>query len=208
VLALRAQQKRNFLTTLFLSQGVPMVVYGDEVGRSQRGNNNAYCQDNEISWLDWDSARDDEALAQFTAALSQLRREHPIFRRRRFFAGRPIRKGDELRDIAWFTPSGEEMTEHDWDAGFGKSLAVFLNGDGMTDRDNRGERLTDDSFLICFNAHYEELPFTTPNGYADAWEVVLDTAQPDLPATESRVVKAGVEVPVPARALLVLRKTL
>jgi glycogen operon protein len=207
ILALREQQKRNFLTTLYLSQGVPMIVAGDEMGRTQHGNNNAYCQDNDISWVDWDRARENFTLTDFAVLAAQLRREHPVFRRRRFFAGRPIRKGGELRDIAWFTPAGEEMTEQDWDAGFGRSVAVFLNGEGLLDRDNRGQRVRDDSFLICFNAHDESMPFTTPGGdYAQTWEVALDTAYPALDAVEERSVKGGADFPVESRSVVVLRR--
>ncbi|SHF13225.1 glycogen operon protein [Streptoalloteichus hindustanus] len=181
VLELRARQRRNLLATLFLSQGVPMLLHGDEVGRTQHGNNNAYCQDNELSWLDWSLAEKNADLLEFTRALAELRRAHPVFRRRRFFRGRPLRRGDELRDIAWFTPSGEEMTERDWECGFGRSISVFLNGDGIPDLDRLGRRVTDDSFLLCFNAHDGAIDFTMPDvEYGNEWTVVLDTASGEV----------------------------
>jgi glycogen operon protein len=205
VVALRGKQRRNLLATLLLSLGVPMLLHGDELGRSQRGNNNTYCQDNDITWVDWEDV--DDELVEFTARLSDLRREHQVFRRRRFFDGRPVgRGGDEpLRDIGWLTPSGEEMTEQDWDSGFGRSVAVFLNGEGIPDTDARGERIVDDSFLLCFNAHDAGIDFTMPHEeYAKTWEIVLDTARPQLedPAT----VESEETVTVDARSLLVLRK--
>jgi isoamylase len=208
VLALREQQKRNLLATLFLSQGVPMIAHGDELGRTQHGNNNAYCQDNPLSWIDWAGAAEHWALQDFTAKVIKLRNEHPVLRRRRFFGGRPIRKGDELRDIAWFTTSGEEMTESDWDTAFGNAVAVFLNGEGISDLDARGQRVTDDSFLLCFNAYHEALDFTVPPmSYGSTWETALDTAQPLDPAIDGpRTAKAGEVVSVEARSLLVLRR--
>ena len=141
VLELRARQQRNFIATLLLSQGVPMLLHGDELGRTQGGNNNVYCQDSELSWVDWSLAGKNASLIGFTAGVLALRHGHPVFRRRRFFAGRPIRarrQGDALPDIAWFTPSGQEMTEQDWDSGFGKCVVAFLNGDGITEPDSRG----------------------------------------------------------------------
>jgi isoamylase len=206
VLALRAQQSRNFLATLFLSQGVPMICHGDELGRSQGGNNNGYCQDNELTWIDWSKV--DVDLLAFTRRIATLRREHPVFRRRRFFDGRPVRRrgAGGMPDIAWFTPDGDEMTEEDWDSGFGRSIAVFLNGQGIPDRDGRGQRVVDDSFLMCFSAHDEEIDFTVPGtDYAEAWEVVLDTlnaSDEDLPT----IVPADGTVSVGPRALVVLRR--
>ena len=205
ILELRAQQRRNFIATLFLSQGVPMLLHSDETGRTQRGNNNCYCQDNDITWLDW--AHVDDALVQFTAQVSQLRRDHPVFRRRRFFNGRPVRRGAgaPLPDIAWVTPDAREMTEEDWEAGFGKSVAVFLNGDGISDRNQRGERVTDDSFIMIFNAHDGSIDFTLPAPeYGAKWEVVLDTATPQL--AEPAPVAAQSVVTVEARSLAVLRR--
>ncbi len=205
ILELRAQQRRNFLGTLFLSQGVPMLLHGDETGRTQLGNNNGYCQDNDITWLDW--AQVDEELLRFTVRLSQLRREHPVFRRRRFFDGRPVRRGQGTRlpDIAWFTPDSQEMTEEDWEAGFGKSVAVFLNGDGIPDRNARGERIVDDSFIMIFNAHDGSIDFTLPHPeWGAKWEIVLDTATPQL--AEPAPAAARSVLTVEARSLCVLRR--
>jgi glycogen operon protein len=173
VLALRARQRRNFLTTLFLSQGVPMMLGGDEIARTQRGNNNAYCQDNEIAWYDWANA--DSGLLQFTRQLIQLRARHPVFCRRRWFQGRPLR-GTDVSDIGWFTPGGQEMSEEDWSNGFAKSLGVFLNGRAIPTPNERGEQIFDDSFYVVFNAHHEPLDFTLPDErWGRKWGVVLDT---------------------------------
>jgi glycogen operon protein len=202
VRALRSQQQRNFLTTLFLSQGVPMVCHGDELGRTQGGNNNGYCQDNEITWIDWNKA--DQGLLDFTRRLAALRREHPVFRRRRFFDGRPVRRGDRMPDIAWFTPDGREMSEDDWESGFGRSIAVFLNGDGIPDTDARGQRVADDSFLLCYSAHDDAIEFTVPSAeYCASWDVVIDTVDE---AVEQTTVAAGGTVSVGPRAIVVLRR--
>jgi glycogen operon protein len=208
VLALRAQQRRNFLATLFLSQGVPMLCHGDELGRTQQGNNNGYCQDNELTWIDWTNV--DVDLLAFARRIAELRRDHPIFRRRRFFDGRPVRRrrgaGDAnaLPDIEWFTPDGAEMTEEDWDSGFGRSIAVYLNGNGIAGTDRRGQRVVDDSFYLCFSAHDEPIEFRVPAAeYGPAWEVVVDTLRPD---DGSAVVEAGGVVPVGPRAIVVLQQ--
>jgi glycogen operon protein len=173
VLALRARQQRNFLATLMLSQGVPMLLGGDEIGRTQRGNNNAYCQDNEISWFDWVHA--DEGLLHFTRRLIRLRHRHPVFCRRRWFQGRPIH-GSGVSDIGWFTPAGAQMSEEDWNAGFAKSLGVFLNGHAIPTPDERGERILDDSFYVMFNAQHEPVDFRLPPPeWGRRWTKVLDT---------------------------------
>jgi glycogen operon protein len=206
ILALRARQMRNIFATLVLSQGTPMLSHGDEIGRTQQGNNNVYCQDSALSWMDWELAETNSDLLQFARTVIALRKQHPVFRRRRFFAGRPIREGEEVRDIAWLTPAGEEMTTADWDSGFGKSLAVFLNGDAIPEPNARGERVSGDSFLLCFNAYDEPLDFVTPDGdYATQWTAVLDTAEPDGQC--SAIVDAGKAVRVQDRALVVLRKS-
>jgi glycogen operon protein len=201
---LRARQQRNFLTTLLLSQGVPMISHGDELGRTQNGNNNGYCQDNELTWIHWDSA--DSGLLEFTRTVSALRAEHPVFRRRRFFSGKPVgRRGqDGLPDIAWFTPEGTEMTDEDWGASFAKSLTVFLNGHGIPDRDARGQRVLDDSFLLCFNAHYEPIEFTLPpKEFGAAWQVVVFTGPEETtPADE---VPGGGTFTVDAHTAVVLQ---
>ncbi|HET8582063.1 MAG TPA: alpha-amylase family glycosyl hydrolase, partial [Jatrophihabitans sp.] len=203
VLELRARQRRNLLATLFLSQGVPMLCHGDELGRTQGGNNNGYCQDNEITWIDWRDV--DVDLLAFARRVAELRRDHPVFRRRRFFDGRPTRRGDRLPDISWFQPDGTEMTEDDWESGFGRSIAVYLNGQGIPDRDARGARQVDDSFLLCFSAHDEPIDFTLPGEeYGAAWELVFDTMSPDA---DDRVLTAGATISVGPRALAVLERT-
>ncbi|MFI6599923.1 glycogen debranching protein GlgX [Nonomuraea sp. NPDC050536] len=201
VIALREQQKRNFLTTLFLSQGVPMLSHGDELGRTQKGNNNAYCQDNELSWVDWSDVRENWLLLEFTQRLAELRKKHPVFRRRRFFYGKPARG---LSDIAWLKPEGSTMTDADWNAGFAKSLAVFLNGEAITEPDRRGRRIVDDSFLLLFNAHYDTIRFTIPKDYGEMWQTEIDTAMPII--VEARTCRAGEGVPVPGRSVRVLRR--
>jgi len=220
VLARRDRQRRNFLATLFCSQGVPMLLHGDEIGRTQGGNNNAYCQDNEISWVDWSLLRKNGELASFVGALAGLRAAHPVFRRRRFFAGLPIRTGTEssgtpentgLPDIAWFRQDAAEMTVQDWGSGFGQYITVFLNGEAIGDLDRRGERVTDSSFLLCFNAHDDDLQVRLPGvSYGAEWALVVDTvtgeahaAVPDSP----RVVPADATITVAARSLLVLQRT-
>ena len=204
ITALRARQRRNFLATLLLSQGVPMLLAGDELGRSQRGNNNAYCQDNELSWLDWAAA--DRELAGFVGALIRFRASHPVFRRRRFFRGQDIRgQRDGLGDIAWFTPAGTEMADRDWEAGFAKSLSVFLNGDAISEPGTRGERIRDDSFLLLFNASEIDLPFTIPPaGYGERWAREFDTAGPASPDNGDS--KAGDRLMVASRSIQLLRR--
>src|SRR3954447_15250653 len=173
VLQLRARQQRNLLTTLLLSQGVPMIVAGDEFGRTQRGNNNGYCQDNEISWLDWEHL--DEDLLDFAQGLIKLRTEHPIFRRRGWFQGRELR-GTDVKDLAWFTPEAKEMSEEDWRVGYAKSLGVFLNGRSIQRPGEHGERVKDDSFYVIFTAHYEPMQFSLPpDQFGTKWQRVLDT---------------------------------
>ncbi|HET9257149.1 MAG TPA: glycogen debranching protein GlgX [Pseudonocardiaceae bacterium] len=207
VLALRARQRRNMLATLFLSQGVPMLLHGDELGRTQRGNNNAYCQDSELSWVDWNSA--DEELAAFTAALIAMRRAHPVFRRRRFFAGRPIRGGGGLRDIVWFRESGQEMTERDWESEVYHCLTVFLNGEGIPDVDAHGQRVIDNSFLLCFNAHAEDIDVRLPgNGYGREWAVVLDTATGQAPGVRGATTPGNAKITVTGRSLVVLERVI
>jgi isoamylase len=184
---LRARQVRNFLVTLFCSQGIPMLLAGDEMGRTQQGNNNAYCQDNPVSWVDWADAGKQQDLLEFTSALSRLRRAHPVFRRRRFFSGRPSPgrgEHDNLQDIVWLTPSGTEMTGRDWQTGYARALAVFLNGEAITEPDPRGEPVRDRSFLLLFNANDGALAFTLPGArFAHAWDVVADTAAAQSPVS-------------------------
>ncbi|MFS0884447.1 glycogen debranching protein GlgX [Aeromicrobium sp. 179-A 4D2 NHS] len=207
VLELRRRQRRNLMATLLLSQGVPMVLHGDEIGRSQGGNNNVYCQDNEVSWVDWDSRAEERALLEFTSALAAFRQRHPIFRRRRFFEGKPVRKADELRDIEWFTPSGDEMEEKNWEDELGKSIAVFLNGDAIADRDARGMRVTDDSFVLAFNAHSEPAEFTLPpEDYGSGWAVVVDSSTGVVQEPGPETLGAHATFLVPPRSLVVLQR--
>jgi glycogen operon protein len=197
---------RNIMATLMLSQGTPMITHGDEIGRTQHGNNNVYCQDSELSWMDWSLVDKNSDLLAFTRKATALRKIHPVFRRRRFFEGRPIRSADEVHDIAWLTPAGEEMTAEDWDSQFGKSIAVFLNGEALHEPNARGERVIDDSFLLCFNAHDHEVDFVIPrDDYAKEWTAELDTTDPT--GEVKLVVNDGDEVSLPGRALLVFRKT-
>ena len=207
ILELRCRQMRNFWATLMVSQGTPMIAHGDEIGRSQNGNNNVYCQDSELSWMDWSLVDKNADLLTFARKVTTLRKKHPVFRRRRFFEGEPIRTGDEVHDIAWLTPGGQEMTHEDWDKSFHhRCVAAFLNGEAIDAPDARGERVVDDSFLLCFNAHDEGVEFVTPDDdYAQEWSVEIDTNDPVGAADQ--VVPAGATVEVPARSLLILRKT-
>src|SRR6185312_6878071 len=147
IIKLRCRQMRNFLATLMISQGTPMIAHGDEIGRTQLGNNNAYCQDSEVAWMDWSLVDKNADLLAFARKATSLRRNHPVFRRRRFFEGKPIRSGDEVRDIAWFTPHGTEMTPEEWNTSGHKCIGVFLNGEAIDAPDARGQRVVDDSFL-------------------------------------------------------------
>jgi isoamylase len=199
---LRSQQARNFLTTLLCSQGVPMLSHGDELGRTQDGNNNGFCQDNEITWVDWEGI--DEDLLKFTRSVSALRAAHPVFRRRRFFDGRPVgRRGPEtIADITWFTPDGEEMTDEDWESGLGRSLSVHLNGMGIPDRDGRGEPTVDDSFLLCFNAHSDAIEFVLPSAeYGSSWTVVVSSSGESM----NGELAPGASLMVLDRSLMVLQ---
>ncbi|MFD8163674.1 glycogen debranching protein GlgX [Streptomyces malaysiensis] len=219
VRALRERQMRNFIATLMLSQGVPMLSHGDEFGRTQGGNNNAYCQDSEVSWVRWpdhakgqDGEREDRSaleLLRFTRSLVWLRRDHPVFRRRRFFHGRPVEgTHDELSDIAWFTHEGEEMIPRDWQAAHAKSLAVFLNGSAISEPGVRGERISDDSFLLLFNAHHEPLDFVVPIDHGKQWQVIVDTAVPEegVPPGSGAKVAAGDRLTLVDRSLMVLQR--
>jgi glycogen operon protein len=204
---LRERQSRNFLATLLLSQGVPMICGGDELGRTQRGNNNAYCQDNEISWYDWDHA--DQELLGFTRDLIRLRSQHAVFCRRRWFQGQPIR-GTDVSDIGWFTASGTEMSDQDWQAGFAKSLGIFLNGDAARMVDDQGRRVPDDSFYIMFNAHWEQLEFVLPESkWGEQWTLALDTndvaSHVEVDQT-GRTLAAGERLHVHPWSLVLLRR--
>jgi isoamylase len=201
VTALRNRQRRNFMATLLLSQGIPMVLGGDEIGRSQQGNNNAYCQDNEVSWFDWNHG--DEEFCAYVTRLIKYRLEHPNFRRRRFFQGRPIH-GSGVGDIDWFRPDGTEMDDQDWETGYAKSIQVFLNGEAIPSPGPRGEQVVDDSFLLLFNASEEDIDFTLPaSKYGEAWQRELDTTEGWVDGPE---VKAGDKVRALSRSVVVLRR--
>ncbi|MDX6600666.1 MAG: isoamylase [Gaiellales bacterium] len=198
ITALRARQRRNLLATLLLSQGVPMILHGDESGRTQNGNNNVYCQDNETSWIDWSAI--DEDLLEFARMLTRLRAEHPVFRRRRFFTGEAGANG--LPDIAWLSSDGTPMGEEDWSLPRVQPLAVFLNGQGIAEPGTRGEPITDDSFLILLNPTGDDASITAPGGeYGEQWEIVLDTADAEA---EGRL-DAGSQHAIGARSLVVLK---
>jgi isoamylase len=203
ILELRARQQRNFLATLLLSQGVPMLLHGDEIGRTQQGNNNTYAQDSEISWVHWDQA--DVPLNEFTAAVTRLRKEHPTFRRSRFFDGRPVRrgKGEPLPDIVWLNSDAREMEPEEWDAPLSRSVGVFLNGQGIRGRDQRGQRIIDVNFLVYFNADSQDVDFVLPPGeYSQSWDVVIDSAGQ---AADGPLRSANEKVRVLAKSLVVLR---
>jgi isoamylase len=203
VLELRERQKRNFLATLFLSQGVAMLVAGDEMGRTQGGNNNAYCQDNEISWLDWNLDRPKRELLEFTKRLTRLFHEHPVLRRRNFFQGRRIR-GSEVKDLAWFRPDGKEMTDEDWNNPFARCLGLRLAGDAIDEVDARGNRIVDDTLLMLLNAHHERVAFVLPAHRRKVrWQVVLNTSQPVL--RFQRQMRGGEAYELEARSLALLR---
>ncbi|HEY0696746.1 MAG TPA: alpha-amylase family glycosyl hydrolase, partial [Micromonospora sp.] len=207
VVALRARQRRNFLATLMLSQGVPMIGHGDELGRTQHGNNNAYCQDSELAWVDWAGA--DSGLLEFVRTLTAFRARHQVFRRRRFFTGLPVRgraAGSPLPDLAWFTPDGREMTDEDWGNVFGRAVLLFVNGEGIDERGPYGQRHVDDSFLLCFNAHDAPLDFAVPGAeYGPGWRRVISTAGDGCPPDDP--VLPGGTVQVLDRSLLVLERT-
>ncbi|CAB0692711.1 glycogen debranching enzyme GlgX [Corynebacterium diphtheriae] len=203
---LRARQRRNFLTTLLLSQGTPMIAHGDEMARTQDGNNNVYCQDNETSWMDWELADKNAALMEFTKRLITIRRNHPVFRRRRFLAGGPL--GSEVgdRDIAWLVPSGKLMGQSDWDFAFGKSLMVYFNGKAIQEPDARGQRIEDDSFIMMFNAYHEPIDFTLPDTeFGPAWKLIVDTNVDTGYPDEAKTLRAGDSITVEARSTLILR---
>ena len=183
-----------------------MLSAGDEIGRTQRGNNNAYCQDNEISWVDWNLTPDRTRLLEFTRRMIALRRAHPVFRRRDFFQGRPIH-GGSVKDIVWFKPDGTEMNDEEWNQHFARSLGVLLAGQGLTETDQRGRRVTDLDFLLLFNAHHEEIAFSLPTrAAARRWRVVIDTTHEDEPARRGDTFRGGSPYPLRGRSLALLRQ--
>jgi glycogen operon protein len=201
--ALRLRQMRNFLATLFFSQGVPMLLHGDEIGRTQQGNNNAYCQDNEIAWVHW--LLDDEAqsLLAFTERVSALRNRHSLFRRRTFFRGRAVRENEE-KDVQWLNPDGREMTDEEWTQGFARCLGAHLSGRGLTERDEFGKPVEDDDLLLLLNAHDDVIPFRLPGNHdGQPWHVRVDTdADSGTPAQD--VYASDSEYPVRGRSLVLL----
>ncbi|MFD3484106.1 glycogen debranching protein GlgX [Streptomyces sp. NPDC058665] len=208
---LRDRQVRNFIATLMLSQGVPMLSHGDEFGRTQGGNNNAYCQDNEVAWVHWPEKGDEKnkGLLAFTQTMVWLRRDHPVFRRRRFFHGRPVEgMHDELSDISWFTPEGEEMIQGDWQATDAKAMSVFLNGQAISEPGPRGERISDDSFLLMFNASAQTLEFAVPVDHGSQWRIVVDTSRPEgVPPGDGPKVDAGERITMIGRSMTVLMRS-
>jgi glycogen operon protein len=202
---LRAQQKRNLLATLFFSQGVPMLVAGDEMGRTQKGNNNAYCQDNDISWVNWALTSADRDLLAFTQRVITLRREHPVFRRRNFFQGRPIR-GSDIKDLHWLKPDGSEMDDQEWAHDYARCLGVYLSGDSMQERDRRGHPIRDSNFLLLFNSHHQTIPFQLPTLCVGCeWLTVLDTCLPgDL--EPDGLFPGGEAYPLEGRSLALLKQ--
>ncbi|MEU4154082.1 glycogen debranching protein GlgX [Streptomyces sp. NPDC026659] len=207
VLELRARQQRNLLATLLLSQGIPMLAHGDELGRTQGGNNNAYCQDNEVSWVDWDLDGEQRSLAEFTRRIIALRAGHPVLRRRRFFHGETPAKADRrLPDLVWLRPDAREMADQDWQRDDAYSVGVFLNGDAIAERDAYGRRVVDDSFLILLNGYWEPVDFRLPGvSYGERWTTLIDTADPDgVPDERER--KAGSGLRVEARSLILLSR--
>lgn len=204
ILTLRARQQRNFIATLMLSQGVPMMLHGDELGRTQNGNNNGYAQDNELTWVHWDAA--DQPLIEFAAALAKIRKEHPTFRRQRFFNGRPVRReeGAPVPDIVWGRPDGSQMQPEDWESGFGRAISVFLNGKGIRERDRRGQPIDDRHFIILFNAGDEPVEFHIPEvDFSPVWDILVDTAGEQAGADP---IDPGGVVMVQAKALILLRE--
>ncbi|MEV7001611.1 glycogen debranching protein GlgX [Streptomyces sp. NPDC093982] len=202
---LRVRQQRNFIATLMLSQGIPMLGHGDELGRTQRGNNNAYCQDNDVSWIDWGLTDEQRALADFTRYVIGLRAAHPVLRRRRFFKGETATHPDQpLPDLVWLLPDGREMTDEDWQDPDAHSVAVFLNGDAIAEPDWCGRPVVDDSFLLLLNSYWEPVEFQLPDAtFGDRWTPLIDTAEPQGPPDESEY-KAGTAVLVERRSLLLL----
>jgi glycogen operon protein len=200
--ALRAQQKRNFMATLLLSAGVPMILAGDEIGHTQRGSNNAYCQDNELTWLNWNLTDEQRQFMDFVRSLIAIRRTQPVFQRRKFFQGRRIDEAD-VPDISWFQPSGEEMSDEAWNAGFGQCLGVRLPGDLIGDVTERGEPITGDSIVLLVNAHHESIPFTLPSrGEDEKWERLIDTGDS---AAERATYQGKEQYDIKGRSVVVLR---
>ena len=203
--ALRERQKRNFIATLLLSQGVPMLLAGDELSHTQGGNNNTYCQDNELTWLDWNLDEQQQSFLDFVRQVARIWKEQPVFQRRKFFQGRPIR-GNEIKDLSWFGPDGQEMSDEAWDAGYVKCLGVRLAGDEIRQLNEREEPLVGDTLLLLLNAHHQEILFTLPAARPEhRWLLLLDTAQASFDHNE---LEPGSQHKLEGRSVAVLRTTL
>jgi isoamylase len=204
ILQLRSRQTRNFLATMLLSQGVPMLLAGNEIGRTQRGNNNAYCQDNELSWVDWRLMQENPDLINYVRRLIEIRRAHPSFRRRNFFQRRPIR-GAAVKDITWLSPGGNEMNDEEWSKSFARCIGMFLAGSALAEDDDRGVPLKDDDFMLLLNAHHEQIEFVIPiSPSPGAWHVLIDTSRADGGAGDQRTFSAGGRFPLQGRSLALL----
>ena len=203
ILELRHRQRRNLIATLIVSQGCPMVLHGDELGRTQRGNNNAYCQDNEISWVDWTTV--DRTMLEFTRRVLALRHAQPVLRRQHFFQGQ-VGRGVRRKDIVWFRTDGDEMEDEDWADDQRRSLGMLLNGELIPERDDLGDRIRGDTLLVLLHSHWEDVAWRLPTGWGEHWEVLLDTARPEERAG-ARTVAAGADLTLTARSLAVLRRT-
>ncbi|MGB5930215.1 MAG: glycogen debranching protein GlgX, partial [Cyclobacteriaceae bacterium] len=203
IIALREKQKRNFLSTLMLSQGVPMISMGDEYGRTQKGNNNVYCQDNELSWFDWNWDERQQSLFDFTKALIEFRTNAPVMRRRRFFHGRKVH-GVGVRDIRWLAPDGHDMTDEEWDNSYVRCLGMLLNGHAMEEKDERGNPVTDHTYMLMINSYWEKVAFIIPLRHRKfEWEIIVDTENPQT-MHENTIIKESVDLH--PRSLILLRK--
>ncbi len=204
--ALRARQQRNFLATLLLSQGVPMLTAGDELGRTQLGNNNAYCQDSELTWIDWSLSKENRQLLRFVQKLIRLRKKHPAFRRRYFFQGRDI-FGVGVKDITWLSPGGGEMSDKEWHQPFGRCLGLFLAGDAIGEHDERGRKISDVNFILLFNSHHEDIAFTLPaEPLLARWEVLVDTGAADGESMSRRLFHANQKFPLQRRSFVLMKQ--
>jgi glycogen operon protein len=195
---------RNLMGTLLLSAGVPMITAGDEFGRSQRGNNNAYCQDSELSWINWDLTTDDRELIRFVQTVIRLRKRHPTLHRSAFFQGRRI-QGTSAKDITWLRPDGKEMTDAEWQQSFARALGMLFVGEAIDERDERGRRLKDDNLLLLLNAHHEEIRFIIPSAPPKArWNVLVDTSYPEGKRLDGRYFYSEGSYPLQSRSLALL----
>jgi glycogen operon protein len=205
IIALRAQQKRNFLATLFFSQGVPMLLAGDEMGRTQGGNNNTYCQDNELNWINWDLKPEDSQLIEFTQRIIKILQRHPVFRRRSFFQGQRI-YGSGIKDIIWLKPDGTEMTDQEWQQSYARCLGLFLAGAGLDEYDDRGRPIKDVNFLLLLNAHHDEIGFVLPAYHPGMqWKAELDTSR-DAGLGRDGTYEGKHTYPLQGRSLALLRE--